>query len=93
VAERFDIGGPRARSLAPASLCRREEAAVFAGAARIAALPESLVEPPAPPLPTSLAAALAVAVSREPGPVMRLDGAIPALYARPSAAEEKRGAA
>ncbi len=93
VAERFDVGGPRARSLAPASLCRREDAGVFAGAARVAALPESLVEPPAPPLPTSLAAALAAAVTREPGRALPLDRAIPALYSRPSAAEEKRGAA
>ena len=83
VAERFDLGGPRARSLAPASLCRREEARAFAESAGIAALPGSLVEPPAPPLATSLAAALAAAVVRQPGPVLPLD----------RAAEEKRGAA
>jgi tRNA threonylcarbamoyladenosine biosynthesis protein TsaB len=93
VAERFDVGGARARSLAPPSLCRREEARAFAGLARAAALPESLVEPPAPPLPTGLAAALAAAVARSPGAVLPLDRPIPALYARPSAAEEKRGAA
>ena len=93
VAERFDLGGPRARSLAPASRCRAEDARAFAGAARIAALPESLVAPAAAPLPTSLAAALAAAVARHPGPALPLDVPIPALYSRPSAAEEKRGAA
>ncbi len=93
VAERFDLTGPRARSLAPASRCRADEASAFAGASRVAALPESLVAPAAPPPPTSLAAALAAAVARDPGRVVPLDRPIPALYSRPSAAEEKRGAA
>ena len=93
VAERFDLGGSRARSLAPASRCRAEDALSFAGAARVAALPESLVDPGAAPLATSLAAALAAAVARQPGAVLPLDAPIPALYSRPSAAEEKRGAA
>lgn len=93
VAERFDLGGPRARSLAPASRCPTGEARTFAGPARVAALPGSLVDPAAPPLPMSLAAALAAAVARQPGAVLPLDLPIPALYSRPSAAEEKRGAA
>jgi len=93
VAERFDLRGLRARSLAPASRCRAEDARGFAGGARIAALPESLLDPPAPPLSTGLAAALAAAVASHPGRVLPLDRPIPALYSRPSAAEEKRGAA
>jgi tRNA threonylcarbamoyladenosine biosynthesis protein TsaB len=93
VAERFDLAGPRARSLAPASRCRGDEARAFAGAASIAALPASLLAPAAPSLPMSLAAALAAAVARHPGAALPPDVPIPALYSRPSAAEEKRGAA
>ncbi|HYX20398.1 MAG TPA: hypothetical protein VFA98_06085, partial [Thermoanaerobaculia bacterium] len=60
---------------------------------RVAALPESLVAPASPLASASLAAALAAAVARAPGRVLPLDRPIPALYSRPSAAEEKRGAA
>jgi len=93
VAERFDLRGPRARSLGAAIRCPASGARGWAGPDAIAALPEALVDPPAPELAQSLAEALAVAVVRQPGAVAPLDRAIPALYSRPSAAEEKHGSA
>lgn len=93
VCERFDVTGPRARSLGEAVLRRSDAVRDWIGADAPAALPPSLLDPPAPPLPASLAAALSAAVARLPGRDAPLDRPIPALYSRPSAAEEKRGAA
>ncbi len=92
VAERFDLGGPRARSMAPHRLLRFEDLAAFAAGDPVEALTaaegsERLARTPA--------AALAEAISRQPGeeraPDPRLG--LPAVYSRPSAAEEKHGAA
>lgn len=93
VAERFDLAGPRARSLGPPVLLPSAAIRRWTGGDAIAALPESLLSPPAAPLRSSLAAALAAAVARWPGLTVPPGEPISALYARPSAAEEKRGAA
>ena len=93
VCERFDVTGPRARSLGDAVLRRSGAVRDWIGADAAAALPALLLEPPAPPLPESLAAAISDAVARFPGTDAPLDRPIPAFYSRPSAAEEKRGAA
>jgi tRNA threonylcarbamoyladenosine biosynthesis protein TsaB len=93
VCERFDLAGPRARSLAPAVLLRSEEAAAFCAGDRVVALPGNLVAPaPAPP-PGTIAAALAAALVRSPGPDRDALSPLSAIYSRPSAAEEKHGAA
>ena len=92
VAERFDLGGSRARSIAPRQLLRSEDLASFAGddpveAMTAAEAPESGARTPA--------AALAEAISRQPGEEAGSDPrlGLPAIYSRPSAAEEKHGAA
>jgi tRNA threonylcarbamoyl adenosine modification protein YeaZ len=84
VAERFDLSGERARSMAAPALLRAEALAAFAGEDPVAALPE-----------TGLAGALAEAVARAPRERAPLDPrrGIPAIYSRPSAAEEKHGSA
>ncbi len=89
VGARFDLTEPRARALTPAERVPAAEAVRLADGAPIAALPRSLVEPAGPALPSSLAAALAFAVGRFP---RAASAALSAIYARPSAAEEKRGA-
>jgi tRNA threonylcarbamoyladenosine biosynthesis protein TsaB len=93
VAGRFDLGGPRARSIAAAARCAASAARDWAGPDAIAALPETLLDPPAPSPAQSLASALAAAVVRRPGETAPLDRAIPAFYSRPSSAEEKHGTA
>jgi len=92
VCERFDLGPARARSLGPAALLRGDAIAGFAASDRVVAIPESLVVPAAEPLAQSLAAALAAAIARQPGRDAE-SGAALAIYSRPSAAEEKHGAA
>lgn len=87
VGARFDLSPSRARELAPPERLAAAEAARFAGDAAMAALPADLVEPAAPKLPSSLAAALARAVARSP---RETSPALTAIYARPSAAEEKQ---
>ncbi len=94
VCERFDLSGTRARSLGPPVLRPLAGFAEPAGGDRIVALPETLMVPSPPRLSTSPAAALAAALSRSPrpgsrGPAQPLAG----IYSRPSAAEEKHGAA
>ncbi len=93
VAERFDLSAPRARSLGAPVLLPAARIREWADPAAIAALPASLLSPPPAPLRSTLAAALAAAVARRPGPAVPADAPIPAVYSRPSAAEEKRGAA
>lgn len=93
VCERFDLAGPRARSLGPAALLRSRDVPAFAAGDRVVALPEELVAPEPPPLHGTLAAALAAALTRSPR--LEADAAHPlsAIYSRPSAAEEKHGSA
>ncbi|HVQ55050.1 MAG TPA: tRNA (adenosine(37)-N6)-threonylcarbamoyltransferase complex dimerization subunit type 1 TsaB [Thermoanaerobaculia bacterium] len=83
VCERFALEGDRARSLGPATLVRTEEVAGFAAGDRLIDLKDERAG--------SAAAALAAAVSRRPKQPDAA-GASAAIYSRPSAAEEKRGA-
>jgi tRNA threonylcarbamoyladenosine biosynthesis protein TsaB len=89
ICEAFALDGPRARSLAPAN--RRAPSqlvALYSEGLRVA-LPAGLVGPAGVAPRQTIAEALARAVARAPG----TDGAPPtAIYSRPSAAEEKRGA-
>jgi len=93
VCERFDLGGPRARSLGAAVLLRAGDVEGFASGDRVVALPEGLVAPAARPLAGTVAAALAAAIVRSPGQAVACDSPLAAIYSRPSAAEEKHGAA
>jgi len=90
IGEIFDLAGPRARSLDPPSRVAAAEAASRAGGAAIAALPAGVAGAGGRAPSMSLAAALALAAAREPRA-----GAKPlaAIYARPSAAQEKHGPA
>lgn len=94
VAERFDLSGPRARSTAPPVLLRAGALAEYAGEDPVAALPGAGSGAPHAAV-ASVAGALAEAVARAPRPAAPTDPrvAIPAIYSRPSAAEEKHGAA
>jgi tRNA threonylcarbamoyladenosine biosynthesis protein TsaB len=83
VCERFALEADRARSLGPAALVRVEDVAGFAAGDRLVDLKDER--------DGSAAAALAAAVSRRPRQADAA-GASPAIYSRPSAAEEKRGA-
>jgi tRNA threonylcarbamoyladenosine biosynthesis protein TsaB len=89
VCERFALDSDRARSLGPATLVRAEDVARFASGDRLVALASEVAGGANDPRTVSVAAALAAAVSRHPRPVSVASGAI---YSRPSAAEEKRGA-
>jgi tRNA threonylcarbamoyl adenosine modification protein YeaZ len=93
VAERFDLSGERARSAAPPVLLRTDALAEFAGDDPVAALPEPATGSAV--RLTSVGAALARAIARSPGVDAPTDPrlGIPAIYSRPSAAEEKHGAA
>jgi tRNA threonylcarbamoyladenosine biosynthesis protein TsaB len=88
VGEVFDLSGDRARSVAPAARIPAAGAAALAAGLPIAALPEGLAAGARVP-PISLAEALARAAGRRP----RESTAIAGIYSRPSAAEEKHGAA
>ena len=83
VCERFALDADRARSLGPAALVSAEGVAAFAAGDRLIDLKEESG--------IGVAAALAAAVLRQP----KEDavGASAAIYSRPSAAEEKHGAA
>ncbi len=83
VCERFVLEEDRARSLGPAALVRVEDVAGFAAGDRVVDLKDEREG--------SAAAALAAAVSRRPKQPDAA-GASAAIYSRPSAAEEKRGA-
>jgi len=83
VCERFALEGDRARSLGPAALVRVEDVAGFAAGDQLVDLKDEREG--------SAAAALAAAVSRRPRQP-EAPGASAAIYSRPSAAEEKRGA-
>jgi tRNA threonylcarbamoyl adenosine modification protein YeaZ len=83
VCQRFDLGSERARSLGAASLFTPDRIAAFASGDPVVGADDD--SPPA-----GLAASLARAVARQP--LDDKDPGHPAIYSRPSAAEEKRGA-
>ncbi|MFN2385812.1 MAG: tRNA (adenosine(37)-N6)-threonylcarbamoyltransferase complex dimerization subunit type 1 TsaB [Thermoanaerobaculia bacterium] len=87
---RFDLRGPRAAALAPPRRVPATEALRASEGAALFGLPAGII-PGARPLPVTPCAALARAASRAP----RGDApeAPEAIYSRPSAAEEKHGAA
>jgi tRNA threonylcarbamoyladenosine biosynthesis protein TsaB len=90
VVGRFGLSGPRATALAAPRRVAVSDAAAAAEGAALFGLPAGLV-PDARPLPVTPCAALARAAARAP----RDDApdAPQAIYSRPSAAEEKHGAA
>ena len=89
VCEAFALDGPRARSLAPANRCAPSHLAEFSAGDLLVALPAGLVGPDGVAPSQTIAEALARAVARAPG----MGAAqLAAIYSRPSAAEEKRGA-
>lgn len=90
VVGRFGLGGSRARALSPPRRVAAADAYRAAEGAELFCLPPDLL-PGARALPCSPGAALALAAGREP----RADApeAPEAIYSRPSAAEEKHGAA
>jgi tRNA threonylcarbamoyladenosine biosynthesis protein TsaB len=87
----FDLTGPRAEPLSPPERVSRAEALQRMRGLPFAALPEDLLETPSVPLAAPLSAAVARAVALAPRPSGPLETT--AIYSRPSAAEEKRGAA
>lgn len=89
VCETFSLDHERARSLAPARLVKQGDAAGLSRETPVVALPAGLTGDPAAPEGASVAAALALAVARAP---RSAGSAVAAIYSRPSAAEEKRGA-
>ena len=91
VAAEFSLEGVRVRSLGPSRRVAREEAPRLGGP--IAALPVGLLGDAAVAPRSSLARSLALAVSSAPRETEGSRGRAPrAIYSRPSAAEEKRGA-
>jgi len=92
VLESFSLEGPRALSLSPSVRLSREEALARFKAADVLCLPADLLSGAGRALVHPIAQGLALAVARAPGqtaPAARLS----AIYSRPSAAEEKHGAA
>ena len=87
VCEEFALDGDRARSLAPARLLPRGDVRRAFPGAHVVALPAGLVPEASEPSRPGVAGALARAVQRAPGAF-----SVEAIYSRPSAAEEKRGA-
>jgi tRNA threonylcarbamoyl adenosine modification protein YeaZ len=87
----YDLTGPRSEIRSPAQRVSRDEARQRVGGLPFAALPRDLLEIPSISLDMPLSAALAHAVARAPRPSEPLEST--AIYSRPSAAEEKRGAA
>jgi tRNA threonylcarbamoyladenosine biosynthesis protein TsaB len=91
VAQRFALSGPRAEPLAEPRRGSAAQIARTAAGEPIAALPADLLGSPGPPLAMTPARALVLAAARAPRPAA---GSLPRpIYARASAAEEKRGAA
>lgn len=90
VLQRFGLEDVRAEALAPATRIARPPASDAVFGWRLVSLPADLLAGSGGAPPGSIARALALAVARAPREV---SGARPAaIYARPSAAEEKRGA-
>jgi hypothetical protein len=92
VVESFTLEGARARSLAPPRRVAREEAARAAGPEEIVSLPGDLLAARSRAPGASLARALALSVAAVPREENTDSSAPRAMYSRPSAAEEKRGA-
>jgi tRNA threonylcarbamoyladenosine biosynthesis protein TsaB len=90
VAERYDLSGPRAHSTAASTLLSADALGGFAAGDAVVSLSSA-----GPALRRSVAAALAEAVARAPREAEgdRARRGILAIYSRPSAAEEKHGAA
>lgn len=88
----FDVSGPRARALTAATRARREEVEAAAGGFSFGTLPPDLLGslPGVVPISGLVSKALAAAVARSSSAGPWKVGE--AIYARPSAAEEKRGA-
>ncbi len=91
VCARFRLDGPRAAPLGPLERLSPEEARRFVCGDSVAALPATLLGPGGTAPESLPASALALAVARAPR--SGAPGALEAIYARPSAAEEKHGAA
>ncbi len=87
----FDLTGPRAAALGPAARAARAKAGslVFPGIP-FASVPRDLIGPDGLALNAPVSRALALAVARQPAESPAAHFA--AIYSRPSAAEEKRGA-
>lgn len=90
VGEVFDLTGARAASLGPATRIPVAGLAGLAGDAAIAVLPSGIAGDAGRAPSVGLAEALARAVARSPRGAA---AALSAIYSRPSAAEEKHGAA
>jgi tRNA threonylcarbamoyladenosine biosynthesis protein TsaB len=88
---RFDLTGPRAEPLSAPERVSRAEAFERLRGLPFAALPRELLETPGVAVASPLSAALARAVALAPRPSGPLETT--AIYSRPSAAEEKHGAA
>ncbi|MGH9318172.1 MAG: tRNA (adenosine(37)-N6)-threonylcarbamoyltransferase complex dimerization subunit type 1 TsaB [Thermoanaerobaculia bacterium] len=92
VMESFSLEGPRARSLSPSVRLPREQGITRCRVEEVVSLPADLLSPVGRILDHPIAQALALAVARAPGQAAPW-GRLSALYSRPSAAEEKHGAA
>jgi tRNA threonylcarbamoyladenosine biosynthesis protein TsaB len=91
VVETFSLAGPRALSVSGPLRVDRETAAATEGA--LVCLPTDLLGPRGSRPRTSVSRALAISVAAAPGPDAALSEPMSrAIYSRPSAAEEKRGA-
>ncbi len=91
VCARFRLDDPRAAPVGPIERLSRDEARQFIGGNLVAALPATLFGESDTPLEVLPSSALALAVARAPR--AGVQGALEAIYARPSAAEEKHGSA
>jgi len=90
IVQDFSLEGPRARGLSAPRRIPREEAAAFPGP--FAVLPAGLLGSRSLVPRSSLSLSLALAVAAFPRDVETPGRAPRAIYSRPSAAEEKRGA-
>jgi tRNA threonylcarbamoyladenosine biosynthesis protein TsaB len=91
VVETFSLAGPRAVSLSGPARISRAAAASTEGV--LVCLPADLLGPQASGPAISVSRALALSVAAAPGPdAAPSDSTLRAIYSRPSAAEEKRGA-
>jgi tRNA threonylcarbamoyladenosine biosynthesis protein TsaB len=91
VVETFSLTGPRAHSVSGPLRVHHESAVSAEGA--LVCLPADLFGPRGSRPATSVSRALALSVAAAPGPAAALSEPMSrAIYSRPSAAEEKRGA-
>lgn len=90
VEETFSLEGPRARSLAPARRLPREDAAAASGP--LVCLPGELFGARGRAPAASVCRSVALSVAAAPREVTAAGDSPRAIYSRPSAAEEKRGA-